>query len=77
MSPEQLAERHTAAIKRHWRTLTDSGGKASPELLGELAGIAQEHAREVGEVQAEVKPAEPSPAATAPRTRAPARGRAK
>ncbi len=70
MSPEQLAERHTAAIQRHWRTLVDSGGKAAGGLLEELAGIAQEHAASM--TTAERPPAvaaEPSPADTAPRTR--------
>ncbi len=45
MSPEQLAARHTAAIQRHWRTLVDSGGKASAQLLFDLEAIAETHAR--------------------------------
>jgi hypothetical protein len=90
MSPEQLAARHTDAIKRHWRTLTDSGGKASAELLGELAGIAQEHAEEFAldvdrlervidrhEAAKDAGPSHVTENPPVPRRRASARGRVK
>jgi hypothetical protein len=44
MNQDELAARHTAAIRRHWRTLTDSGGQPPQALLDELAAIAEYHA---------------------------------
>jgi hypothetical protein len=45
MNRDQLAQRHTAAITRWWVTMRDTG-KVHPELLTDLAGIADEHARQ-------------------------------
>jgi hypothetical protein len=77
MSPEQLAERYRHVVRSNAGQLRDSGGDPSGQMISQLVGIAEEHAREVGAPQWEIKPAEPPPAATAPRRRAPARGRAK
>ncbi len=41
---DQLAAHHTASIRRHWRSLVDSGGQPPRELLDELAAIAEHHA---------------------------------
>lgn len=43
MNRDQLDQRNSAVIIRHWRTLADSGGKPSPELLADLAAIAEEY----------------------------------
>lgn len=44
MNRDQLDQRNSSVIRRHWRTLADSGGKPSPELLADLAAIAEEYA---------------------------------
>jgi hypothetical protein len=36
----ELDERNGAVIRRHWRTLQDTGGQPSPALLDDLAGVA-------------------------------------
>ena len=43
MDRDQLRTRHTAALSRHWRTSLDRGGP-TPELLDDLAAIADEYA---------------------------------
>jgi hypothetical protein len=47
MDRDQLDVRNTAAIRRHWRTLTDNGGVPPRALLDQLAEIAHEHAMDV------------------------------
>jgi hypothetical protein len=37
---------HAAAIRKHWRELTDNDGVAPLALLVDLADIADEHARQ-------------------------------
>jgi len=72
---EQLASYHTAAIRRHWRTLTDSGGQPPQALLDELAAIAEYHAggrtagalKALSEEPAGREPAAPPAAGPAPR----------
>jgi hypothetical protein len=78
MSPEQLAERYRHVVRSNAGQLRDSGGDPSEQMISQLVGIAEEHAREVGVIA--VKPEDdykPEHAAPAPRRRAPARGRAK
>lgn len=43
MDLDQLAARHSAAIRHHWRNLADNDGQATEALLAELAGIAYDH----------------------------------
>lgn len=45
---DQLAARHAAAIRRHWRALADAGGQAPAALLDELGAIAEYHAYHAG-----------------------------
>lgn len=65
MTRDQLDARHTAAIRRHWRSLVDSGGQPPQELLDELAAIADEHSDErvrgALEIIEVAKPALPAP----------------
>ncbi len=44
MNREQLDQRNTATIRRHWRTLTDNGGQPPQQLLDDLAETAGRHA---------------------------------
>lgn len=43
MTRDELNTANAAAIRRHWRTLVDSGGQVPGELLGDLAAIADKH----------------------------------
>lgn len=43
MDRDQLNAAHSAVIRKHCRALSDSGGKPSPELLADLAKVADEH----------------------------------
>lgn len=46
MNRDQLDQRHTTAIRRHYRDLTDTG-QPPAQLLDELAAIADEHAQHI------------------------------
>ena len=48
MTREQLRSRYLAAMNRHWRTSIDRSGP-TPDLLDDLAGIADKHAMEHAE----------------------------
>lgn len=66
MDRDQLARRHTAAITRWWVTMRDTG-KVHPELLDNLAEIADEHARQaVDESWSCPRPDAPESAEAAP-----------
>ena len=43
MNRDQLLSRYRTALSRHWRTILDRSGP-TPELLDDLAGIADEYA---------------------------------
>lgn len=51
MNRDQLAERHSAAIRRHYPTMHDAQGRPPRALLDDLSAIAEdyavEHARNV------------------------------
>jgi hypothetical protein len=59
MSPEQLAERYRDVVRSNAGQLRDSGGDPSEQMISQLVGIAEEHAREVGVIA--VKPADDCP----------------
>lgn len=48
MNRDQLGKRHADAVRRWAPTMRDTG-KVPPELLADLAGIADEYAREHAE----------------------------
>ncbi|MGH3190009.1 MAG: hypothetical protein ACRDOL_22640 [Streptosporangiaceae bacterium] len=57
MNREQLDQRNAAAIRRHWRTLTDNGGTPPQQLLEDLAAIADLHAQGLGSTTPGTPPA--------------------
>jgi hypothetical protein len=66
MDREQLAASHTEVLRRHWRTLLDSGGQPPAVLLDELGAIADDHARGLAdEHRGETVPASLAAAITA------------
>lgn len=73
MTREQLDQRNTAAIRRHYRTLTDTGGTPPQALLDDLAATADQHAddilhEEVG-VSGQIAPPTMPSAGSPPRAR--------
>jgi hypothetical protein len=75
---DELDQAHAAAIRRHWRDMTDTGGQPNAALLDELAAVAYHHAADVTEAAkaeaaaaGDCQPEHAKPAARTPRRRAP------